>query len=147
MRLARHVVILAGVASAIPAWAAPDSPKVVGKLPPVETFALPNGLQIAVLRTDAGPTVTVQLWYHAGSKDEPRDHRGTAHMFEHLMFKGTEHMRPDAQAVFIDTLGGYVNAATDEDATHYINVLPADYLDFAVQAEAERMRNLRFTKP
>jgi zinc protease len=148
MRLARHVVvILAGVASAIPAAAAPDLPKVVGKLSPVETFALSNGLQIAVLRSDVAPTVSVQVWYHAGSKDEPRDHRGTAHMFEHLMFKGTEHLRPDAQTVYINTLGGYVNAATDEDATHYIDALPADYLDFAVQLEAERMRNLRLAKP
>src|SRR5262245_36994541 len=148
MRLARHVVvILAGVATAIPTLAAPDAPKVVGKLPPVETFALPNGLQIAVLRSDAAPTVSVQVWYHAGSKDEPRDHRGTAHMFEHMMFKGTEHLRPDAQSLYIGAVGGYVNAATDEDATHYINTLPADYLDFAVQLEAERMRNLRFAKP
>src|SRR5262245_14786238 len=101
MRLARHVVvILAGVATAIPTLAAPDLPKVVGKLPPVETFALSNGLQIAVLRSDATPTVSVQVWYHAGSKDEPREHRGTAHMFEHMMFKGTERLRPDAQSLY-----------------------------------------------
>src|ERR1044071_5545808 len=135
MRLARHVVILAGVASAIPAGAAPDLPKVVGKLPPVETFALSNGLQIAVLRSDAGPTVTVQLWYHAGSKDEPRDHRGTAHMFEHLMFKGSAHLRPDFQSQAIEWLGGYVNAATDEDATHYVNTLPSGSLDYAIRLE------------
>jgi zinc protease len=148
MRLARHVVaILAGVAVAIPAAAAPDLPKVVAKLPPVETFALSNGLQIAVLRSETAPTVSVQVWYHAGSKDEPRDHRGTAHMFEHLMFKGSEHLRPDAQTLYVNALGGYVNAATDEDATHFVNALPAEYLDFAVQLEAERMRNLRLTKP
>jgi zinc protease len=65
-------------------------------------------------------------------------------MFEHMMFKGTKHVRPEAHAQFLNGIGGYVNAATDEDATHYINTLPADYLDFAIQLEAERMRNLMF---
>jgi zinc protease len=86
----------------------------------------------------------VQVWYHAGSKDEPRDRRGSAHMFEHMMFKGTQHVRSEAHAQFLNGLGGYVNAQTDEDATHYIDTVPAGYLDFAVQLEAERMRNLMF---
>lgn len=146
-RLVRHAVILAGVASAIPVAATPVPPKIVGKLPALETFSLPNGLQVAVLRSDVAPVVSVQVWYHAGSKDEPRERRGTAHMFEHLMFKGTEHTRPDMHAQSIEWLGGYVNASTDEDATHFTDTLPAQYLDYAVQLEAERMRNLRFAKP
>ncbi|TMQ04204.1 MAG: insulinase family protein [Deltaproteobacteria bacterium] len=145
MRVARlFILAFAGVA---PALAAPDTPKSVGKLPPVETFALPNGLQIAVLRSDVAPTVSVQVWYHAGSKDEPREHRGTAHMFEHLMFRGTDHVRPDVHRASIEALGGFVNAATDEDATHFSDTLPAEYVDFALQLEAERMRNLKFLKP
>jgi zinc protease len=86
----------------------------------------------------------VQIWYHAGSKDERRDRRGSAHMFEHMMFKGTTHVRPDSHAQSVSGLGGYVNAATDEDATHYVNTLPAEYMDYAVRLEAERMRNLLF---
>ncbi len=152
---ARHVAIVAIVASAMPATAAPDLPKpavtfaskTVSKLPALETFALANGLQVAVLRNDAAPVVSVQLWYHAGSKDEPRDRRGTAHMFEHMMFKGSGRVRSDAHAQSINALGGYVSAATDEDATHYANTLPADYLDYAIQLEAERMRGLQFRKP
>ena len=62
------------------------------------------------------------------------------------MFKGTTHLRGEEHAQYENGLGGYVNAATDEDATHYINTLPADYLDFALQLEAERMRNLLFRK-
>ncbi|HEX7837832.1 MAG TPA: pitrilysin family protein [Kofleriaceae bacterium] len=100
-----------------------------------------------MLRSDAAPVVSVQVWYHAGSKDEPRERRGTAHMFEHLMFKGTEHVRPDAHAQSVELFGGYVNAATDEDTTHFTDTLPAAYLDYAVRLEADRMRNLRFTKP
>jgi zinc protease len=119
----------------------------VGRLPAIEAFALPNGLQVAVLRNDTAPIISVQVWYHAGSKDEPRDRRGSAHMFEHMMFKGSAHVRSEAHAQSINSLGGYVNAATDEDATHFINTLPADQLDYAVQLEAERMRNLLFRKP
>jgi zinc protease len=145
--LARLGVIVGGLAAAMPALAGPDLPKVVGKLPPVETFALPNGLQVAVLRSDAAPVVSVQVWYHAGSKDERRDRRGSAHMFEHLMWKGTTHVRPDAHAQSVSGLGGYVNAATDEDASHYANTLPAEDLDYAVRLEAERMRNLVLRAP
>jgi zinc protease len=145
--LARHVVIVAGLAAAMPAVAAPDLSKTIGRLPPIETFALANGLQVAVLHSDAAPVVSVQVWYHAGSKDEPRDRRGTAHMFEHMMFKGTTHVRPDAHTQSINALGGLASAATDEDATHYVDILPAAYLDYAVELEAERMRNLMFRAP
>jgi len=124
--------------------AAPAAPKAIAKLPKIETFALENGLSVAVLATDAVPVVAVQLWYHAGSKDEPRDRRGSAHMFEHIMYKGSEHVRAEAHAQLISGLGGYVNATTDEDATHFINTLPPDYLDFAIRLEAERMRHLLF---
>lgn len=113
-------------------------------LPNLETFSLANGLAVTVLHTDAAPIVAVQVWYHAGSKDEPRDRRGSAHMFEHMMFKGTQHLRSEAHAQFLNGLGGNVNAQTDEDATHYINTLPAEHMDFAIRLEAERMRNLLF---
>src|SRR5690349_10394966 len=106
------------------------------KLPKVELFELPNGLKVAYLGTDTAPVVAVQVWYHAGSKDEPRDRRGSAHMFEHMMFKGSTHVRSEAHAQSINSLGGFVNAATDEDATHFLNTLPADQLDYAVQLEA-----------
>jgi zinc protease len=145
--LAGHAGILAALAVAMPAAAAPDLPKTVGKLPAVETFALTNGLQVAVLRTNAAPVVSVQVWYHAGSKDEPRDRRGTAHMFEHMMFRGTLRVRPDGHNKSLNALGGYGNASTDEDSTRYVNTVPAGYLDYAVQLEAERMRNLVFARP
>ncbi len=121
-----------------------DAAKAKAAQPKVETFALPNGLQVAFMRLDAAPVVAVQVWYHAGSKDEARDKRGSAHMFEHIMFKGTARVRPEDHARFINGVGGTVNATTDEDATHYINLVPATYLDFTLELEAERMRNLLF---
>jgi len=145
-----QIVIAAAVAaapsSALAQPKAPEAKTDTVKLPSIETFTLPNGLQVAVLPTDNAPVVAVQVWYRAGSKDEPRDRRGSAHMFEHMLFKGTRHVRAEAHAQFLNGIGGYVNAATDEDATHYINTLPSDHLDFAIQLEAERMRNLLFRK-
>ena len=117
----------------------------MAQLPKIERFTLANGLEVAFMNVDV-PVAAVQVWYHAGSKDEPRDRRGSAHMFEHMMFKGTQHLRSEAHAQFLNGVGGYVNAATDEDATHYIDNIPPDYLDFAIQLEAERMRNLLFRK-
>ena len=137
-----RLVLVAAALAVAPAARADKS--AISNLPTIETATLANGLQIAVLHTDVVPVVAVQVWYHAGSKDEPRDRRGSAHMFEHMMFKGTAHVRAEVHAQSINGLGGYVNARTDEDATHYIDTLPADYLDYAVQLEAERMRNLLF---
>ncbi len=142
--------VAAALGGAAPAVAAPTPaptaapPKKSSSAPTVETFALPNGLQVAFMRLDSAPVVAVQVWYHAGSKDEPRDKRGSAHMFEHIMFKGSTRVRPEDHARFLNRIGGTVNAATDEDATHYINLVPATYLDFTLQLEAERMRNLLF---
>ena len=145
----RTFPILTALAVAIaPALAAAKpAPQATAKLPAIETFTLANGLQVAVLPTDSAPVAAVQVWYHAGSKDEPRDRRGSAHMFEHMLFKGSEHVRSEAHAQFLNGLGGYVNAQTDEDATHYIDTLPSDYADFAIQLEAERMRKLLFRQP
>jgi len=114
------------------------------KLPTIERVTLDNGLEVAFMHVDTAPVVSVQVWYHVGSKDEPRNRRGSAHMFEHMMFKGTEHVRPEEHAREINRVGGYVNAQTNEDATFYFETLPADYLDFALQLEAERMRHLLF---
>lgn len=142
------LVALAATAVAAPAapkTEAPAKSRGIAQLPKIERFTLANGLEVAFIAVDA-PVAAVQVWYHAGSKDEPRDRRGSAHMFEHMMFKGTQHVRSEAHAQFLNGVGGYVNAATDEDATHYINNVPPDYLDFAIQLEAERMRNLLFRK-
>ncbi|HTL38369.1 MAG TPA: pitrilysin family protein [Kofleriaceae bacterium] len=161
MRGILSFLVVAGLsipaAAQAPAPAAPKAPAgktapakaastgVTKQLPPIERFTLKNGLEVAFMNVDV-PVAAVQVWYHAGSKDEPRDRRGSAHMFEHMMFKGTQHVRPEAHAQMLNGIGGYVNAATDEDATHYINNVPPDYVDFAIQLEAERMRNLLFRK-
>jgi zinc protease len=133
------------VALALPAGStAADDPSVAAGLPELSTYALENGLEVAHVQLAGAPVVTVQLWYRVGSKDEPRDRRGSAHMFEHMMFKGTERVRPEDHARYLSELGGYVNAFTTEDVTTYHNTVPRAYMDFAIELEAERMRNLIF---
>jgi len=114
--------------------------------PDIKEWQLANGLDVVYLGVHKTPLVTVQVWYHAGSKDEPRDRRGSAHMFEHIMFKGTRHVPPEEHARMLDKLGGSVNAFTTEDMTTFHDTLPRQYMDFAMQLEAERMQNLLFLK-
>lgn len=122
------------------------APKPSLALPQIETFSLANGLSVAVLPQPGSSAMSVQVWYRAGSKDEARDRRGSAHMFEHMMFKGTRRVRPEEHARHVNRVGGYANAETREDSTHYVNVVPPTMLDFTLSLEAERMRGLLFRK-
>jgi zinc protease len=108
-------------------------------------WKLPNGLRVLYSPHRRVPAVTVQVWYHVGSKNEHPGIRGIAHMFEHMMFKGSKRVPPEKHARMISAVGGSTNAFTAEDVTAYHNTLPKQYLEFAMQLEAERMRNLRLT--
>ena len=109
----------------------------------VKSWALANGLQVLVLEDHKAPIATVQVFYHVGSKDESPGIRGIAHMFEHMMFKGTEHVPPEAHARLLKEVGGVANAFTTEDLTAYHDTVPPSYVGFALQLEAERMRHLK----
>ncbi len=109
----------------------------------VKNWSLANGLQVLFLADHKAPIATVQLFYHVGSKDEHVGIRGVAHMFEHLMFKGSTHVPPEEHARLLKEVGGSVNAFTTEDLTAYHDTVPPSYVGFALQLEAERMRNLK----
>jgi len=109
----------------------------------VKSWQLDNGLKVLFLANHEAPVATVQIFYHVGSKDEHVGNRGVAHMFEHLMFKGSEHVPPEAHARLLKEVGGQVNAFTTEDVTAFHQTVPPSYVDFAIKLEAERMRNLR----
>jgi zinc protease len=114
--------------------------------PDVKQWSLPNGLRVLFLAEHKAPVVTVQVFYHAGAKDEPPGKRGIAHMFEHMMFKGSTHVRPEEHARFIQLVGGENNAFTQDDTTGYHDTVPPSALDFTMKLEAERMRNLKLTQ-
>ncbi|HVV51681.1 MAG TPA: pitrilysin family protein [Polyangia bacterium] len=130
--------------AAKPAKAAPATASSVA--PPkldVKSWTLPNGLQVLFLADHKAPIATVQIFYHVGSKDEHVGIRGVAHMFEHLMFKGSAHVPPEEHARLLKEVGGQVNAFTTEDLTGFHDTVPPSYVGFALELEAERMRNLK----
>ena len=103
---------------------------------------LPNGLQVVFLEDHSTPIVHASIWYHVGSKDEKAGRTGFAHLFEHLMFKGSRNVRPDQHPSWITSVGGQSNAFTDEDATVYWQTVPAQYLPLVLWLEADRMASL-----
>jgi zinc protease len=105
-------------------------------------FTLPNGLQVYSVEDHATPIVAVQVWYHVGSKDDPVGRSGFAHLFEHMMFKGNEHLTPDAFDNLTENIGGENNAYTADDVTVYHETVPSNYLNPILWAEAERMSAL-----
>jgi zinc protease len=119
------------------------------RVPPrveIKEWKLANGLRVLFSRRSRVPGVSVQVWYHAGSKDESRSQRGIAHLFEHMMFKGSDRVPPEEHARILDGLGGSTNAFTTQDLTAYHDTLPRQYLELAMSLEAERMRHLHLTE-
>jgi len=108
---------------------------------------LANGLQVLSVEDHASPTVAVQVWYHVGSKDDPQGRSGFAHLFEHLMFKSTAHMHAEQMDRLTEDVGGANNASTGGDITNYFEIIPANYLQTLLWAEAERLSNLNVDDP
>lgn len=103
---------------------------------------LPNGLKVYAIRDTSTANVSVQVWYDVGSKDDPASRSGFAHMFEHLMFKGTRNLIPEQMDRLTEDVGGYNNASTASDYTNYYEVVPANHLERLLFAEADRMASL-----
>ena len=106
------------------------------------THALSNGLEVILLESHEVPVVNVQVWYHVGGKDEQPGRTGFAHLFEHLMFKGSAHVGPDEHSRIIEGVGGYDNAETNDDSTDYYETIPSQYLERILWLEADRMGSL-----
>jgi zinc protease len=104
---------------------------------------LPNGLRVILSEDHSTPIVHVSLWYHVGSKNERTGRTGFAHFFEHMMFKGSKNVEPEAHTSIIASVGGQSNAYTTEDTTVFWQTLPAQYLPLALWLEADRMATLR----
>lgn len=114
------------------------------QLPTIETWTLPNGLQVAYVPSDRAPVVSVQVWYRAGSKDEPANRRGLARVVQHALFQGSTHVRPGDHTRYLAQVGGYADGTTIEDATALQNLVPRQYFDLAMRLEADRMRNVEW---
>jgi zinc protease len=120
-------------ALAAPAVAAP--PK---KLPVIQS-KLSNGLTLIVQEDHTVPIVAVDLWYHVGSKEEKLGRTGFAHLFEHMMFKGSAHVGDGEHMRSINEAGGTNNASTNTDRTNFHEVVPSNFLERALWLESDRM--------
>ena len=106
------------------------------------THTLANGLQVILLENHEVPVINLQVWYHVGGKNELPGHTGFAHLFEHLMFKGSAHVGPDEHSRIIEAVGGFDNAETGDDTTNFFQTFPSNYLERVLWLEADRMGSL-----
>ncbi len=110
------------------------------ELPPIEyeQYELPNGLDVILYEDHSIPMVAVNVWYYVGSKNEEKGRTGFAHLFEHMMFQGSENHDADYFAP-LEKVGGAVNGSTTQDRTNYWENVPSNYLELAIWLEADRM--------
>jgi zinc protease len=107
---------------------------------------LPNGLRVLLVEDHRVPSVAINVGYRVGGKDDPPGRSGFAHLFEHLMFKGTKNTRPETIDRLTEDIGGLNNAFTAEDITNYYEVVPSNYLETLLWAEGDRLGSLAVTE-
>lgn len=108
-----------------------------------DLYTLPNGLTVILSEDHSTPIVHVQVTYHVGSKNEKPGRTGFAHLFEHMMFKGSKNIEPEAHTSIVASVGGQSNAYTTDDETVFWQTAPAQYLPLMMWMEADRMATLR----
>jgi len=113
---------------------------------PIEQFMLKNGLRVVLSRDTAVPVVSVAVYYNTGSRNEKTGRTGFAHLFEHMMFQGSENVPKAAHFQFISNAGGTMNGTTSSERTNYFETLPANQLPLALWLESDRMRSLKVTQ-
>ncbi len=146
--LKSHIAPLAGaalLALAAPALAV-EALKVTPPKLEVQEHKLANGLQVLMYEDHSVPVATLEVWYHVGSKDERKGRSGFAHLFEHIMFKGSANLGPEEHKNYISSIGGRYNATTDFDRTLYYQTFPSNYLERVLWMEADRMRSLNVSE-
>jgi zinc protease len=107
---------------------------------------LANGLRVITIEDHSAPVVALAVTYNVGSRDERKGRTGFAHLFEHMMFKGSENVGTGEHFYLVFNNGGNMNGTTNEDRTNYFEALPSNQLDLALFLEADRMRSLVINK-
>jgi zinc protease len=136
----------AGLLAAPPPEPAPaEAPAAKGIQIPIQQVTLKNGMRVVLSEDDAAPKVALCVTYDVGSRNEKLGHTGFAHLFEHMMFQGSENVGKGEHLILVRVNGGDVNGTTSEDVTNYYERVPANQLDLALFLESDRMRALRIT--
>jgi len=136
-------------AKAPAAKAAPAAQKAAGPKPitiPYKEYKLKNGLRVILSEDHSAPTYSICVTYNVGSRDERPGRTGFAHLFEHMMFQGSENVGKGEHFILIQNYGGSMNGTTNSDRTNYFQTLPANQLDLGLFLEADRMRSLAITQ-
>lgn len=131
-----HVFLLAALAA---------SPAQAVEIPH-ESYTLDNGLEVVLIPDRTLPRAVVSVWYDVGSYDDPQGRSGFAHLFEHLMFKGTSRVAEGEFDTFMEQAGGWNNATTADYRTNYYDVAPSSALDLLLWLESDRMTSLDITQ-
>jgi zinc protease len=139
MRILALALCLALLAPAVPSVSAQTFTV------PVVYKKLSNGLRVVISENHAAPVVVVELMYRIGFRIEPKGRTGFAHLFEHLMFQGSEHVAKFEHVRIVNENGGTLNGSTRFDHTNYFEVMPSNALELAMWLEADRMRSLKIT--
>ncbi|HYK83091.1 MAG TPA: pitrilysin family protein [Gemmatimonadales bacterium] len=136
------------LAGALLAWSAARPPLLPGQAGRIafESFTLPNGLRVLSAEDRTTPIVTVDVWYYTGARNERPGRGGFAHLFEHMMFEGSAHVKKSAHFQLIERAGGSLNGSTHDDYTNYYETVPSNRLNLALWLEADRMRSLAITQ-
>jgi len=113
---------------------------------PIEYHTLANGLKVVLSRDTSSPTAVVAIYYGIGFRVEPKDRTGFAHLFEHMMFQGSEHLGKNEFSSLVESNGGLLNGSTRFDFTNYYQVVPVHTLETILWAEADRMWGLKITQ-
>jgi len=147
-RVARALALLAAlILMGAAAAAANAGPASAGEFKvPVEYYKLPNGLRVVLSPDHTAPTICVGVYYQIGFRIEPKDRTGFAHLFEHMMFQGSQNLGKMEFIKLVQQNGGVLNGSTRFDFTNYFEVLPSNKLETALWAEADRMGGLAVTE-
>src|SRR5438445_3209146 len=145
-RASQAVALLAGL---VLMWTAPANagPSSAAEFKvPVEYYKLPNGLRVVLSPDHTSPTICIGVYYRIGFRIEPKDRTGFAHLFEHMMFQGSQNLGKMEFIKLVQQNGGILNGSTRFDFTNYFEILPSNKLETALWAEADRMNGLAVTE-
>ena len=112
----------------------------------IERATLDNGLRVLVLPDSTSPVIAVAVYYDVGMRSEPEGRTGFAHLFEHLMFQGSDNVGKTEHFTYVQGAGGYLNGSTHVDYTNYYEVLPSSATELAIFLEADRMRSIALSQ-
>ena len=133
------LLVVAATAAQRPAAQAPAKVQ-------IDSYTLPNGLAVHLVEDHSSQVVAVDIWYDVGARNERPSRTGFAHLFEHMMFQGSAHVKKAEHFQYVERSGGQLNGSTQADRTNYWEILPSNRLNLGLWLEADRMRSLAVTQ-